>query len=172
MVSGGGYNRRDLTDMWAYDAAADRWQRLNGEVPTGFYISADIAPAERTIVLVTNTQTPGDRTSCNILYPVRTTYTYRIAAARLAAAGDPPRSHEPMPKRDPADLQGMEPDTARRQAQEARLKNLCMNPPGCTRESVYIPGEDVVLIIGDGGRTWEYSPAENAWRQEFLHPEP
>jgi hypothetical protein len=38
------------------------------------------------------------------------------------------------------------------------------NPPGCTRESVYIPGEDVVLIIGDGGRTWEYSPAENAWR--------
>ncbi|HET9321244.1 MAG TPA: hypothetical protein VFO27_15760 [Bryobacteraceae bacterium] len=45
------------------------------------------------------------------------------------------------------------------------------NPPGCTRESVYIRGEDVVLIIGDGGRTWEYSPAENAWRQEFLHPE-
>jgi len=42
------------------------------------------------------------------------------------------------------------------------------NPPGCTRESVYIPAEDVVLIIGDGGRTWEYSPAENAWRQVDL----
>jgi hypothetical protein len=124
VIIGGGYNRRDLTDMWTYDVAADRWQRLTGEVPTGFYISADIAPAERTIVLVTNTQTLGDRTSCNILYPVRTTYAYRIAVARLAGAADLPRSHEPTPKRDPADLEGMEPDTARRQAQETRLKSL------------------------------------------------
>ena len=64
----------DLTDMWAYDPAGDRWQRLKGEVPTGFYLSADIAPEKRLIVLVTSTRTPGDTMACNILYPVRTTY--------------------------------------------------------------------------------------------------
>src|SRR6266849_5527567 len=28
MIIGGGYNRRDLTDMWAYDAREDRWRKL------------------------------------------------------------------------------------------------------------------------------------------------
>ena len=99
IVIGGGHNRADLTDMWAYDPATDRWTRLKGEVPTGFYLSADIAPDKRLILLVTSTRTPGDQTACNILYPVRTTYGYRIdgdVVANSDAGNMPP---QPMPKR-------------------------------------------------------------------------
>ena len=49
VLIGGGYNHKDLADMWAYDAVADRWQRLLGQVPTGFYITGDIAPESRLI---------------------------------------------------------------------------------------------------------------------------
>ena len=100
IIIGGGYNRMDLTDMWAYDLATDRWKRLEGEVPTGFYLSADIAPDRRLIVLVTSTRTPGDQTACNILYPVRTTYGYRIDGEIVARAESRTRSHEPMSKRE------------------------------------------------------------------------
>ena len=74
IILGGGYNRRDLTDMWAYDVKQARWLRLQGEVPVGFYVSADIAPKERLILLTTSTRAPGDLSTCNTLYPVRTTY--------------------------------------------------------------------------------------------------
>src|SRR5262249_46089751 len=97
VIIGGGYNRRDLTDMWAYDAAADRWMRLQGQVPTGFYISADLAADKRLLVLVTNTRTPGDRTSCNVIFPVRTTYGYRLD--RLEGSSPATERHAPMPKR-------------------------------------------------------------------------
>jgi hypothetical protein len=56
IIIGGGHNRADLTDMWAYDPATDRWTRLRGEVPTGFYLSADMAPDKRLILLVTSTE--------------------------------------------------------------------------------------------------------------------
>lgn len=99
VIIGGGYNTRDLTDMWAYDAKQDRWQRLPGEVPTGFYVSADIAPEKRLILLVTSATRPGDKMSCNILYPVRTTYAYRIAGlepvADSAGAALAPISKQP-----------------------------------------------------------------------------
>ena len=98
-IIGGGYNRVDLTDMWAYDPAEDRWKRLRGEVPAGFYLSADIAPDRRLIVLVTSTRKPGDRTTCNILHPVRTTYGCRIDGEIVAVPDAGIRSHEPMPKR-------------------------------------------------------------------------
>src|SRR5207249_4664368 len=52
VIVGGGHNRRDLTDMWAYDAGRDRWQRLAGDVPVGFYLSADLDPERRLIVLI------------------------------------------------------------------------------------------------------------------------
>lgn len=100
VIIGGGYNRTDLTDMWAYDAQADRWQRLAGEVPTGFYISADIAPEKRLILLVTNTQKPGDRTRCNILYAVRTTYGYTLDQQTIARSDSPAVRQTAMPKRD------------------------------------------------------------------------
>lgn len=126
-IIGGGYNREDLTDMWAYDAAEDRWQKLTAKVPTGFYLSADIAPEKRLILLVTNTRKPGDQMTCNILYPVRTTYAYRIEKETMMSSDQPARQHEPMPKRAPEETQGMEPDPARKQAQAVRLQNLLVN---------------------------------------------
>ena len=44
VIIGGGYNRKDLTDQWAYEVARDRWRRLTGDVPVGFSLSADVAP--------------------------------------------------------------------------------------------------------------------------------
>jgi hypothetical protein len=127
VVIGGGYNRRDLTDLWAYDAARDRWQKLTGEVPTGFYLSADMAPAKRLIVLAANTRRPGDTTSCNILYPVRTTYAYRLDE-KTAVLPDEPRRREPLPQR-PTEASGRsdKPDPARVQAQAERLHALPVN---------------------------------------------
>jgi hypothetical protein len=100
VIVGGGYNRRDLDDMWAYDARKDRWQRLTGKVPGGFYLSADIAPEKRLIVLATSTRKPGDRMTCNILFPVRTTYMYRIDAKGVVQQGEA-TAQQAMPKRDP-----------------------------------------------------------------------
>lgn len=99
VIIGGGHNRKDLADMWAYDPAADRWSRLEGEVPTGFYVTADIAPDKRLIVLATATRTPGDRATCNEIFPVRTTYGYRLGDLR--SAGDATEKHAPMAKRAP-----------------------------------------------------------------------
>lgn len=48
--------------------------------------------------------------------------------------------------------------------------------PTCTRESVYIPSDDVVLIYGPARRDrtkpamWEYSVAENVWRLVDIPP--
>ena len=83
--------------MWAFNPAADRWTRLEGTVPTGFYISADIAPEKRLLVLVTNTQTPGDRTNCNVIFPVRTTYSLRLDHLDRGTPAEV--QHPPMAKR-------------------------------------------------------------------------
>ena len=87
VIIGGGYNQKDLTDMWAFDPSSDRWMALRGEVPTGFYLSADLAPEKRVIVLAANTRKPGDTMSCNILYPVRSTYAYRIESKGILKPG-------------------------------------------------------------------------------------
>jgi hypothetical protein len=127
VILGGGYNRRDLTDLWAYDAAGDRWQRLTGEAPAGFYLSADLAPEKRLILLATNTRPPGDKTNCNVLYPVRTTFAYRLDA-RTAVLADEPRRQEPLPKRPPEESGRIDqPDPARQKAQAERLRDLPIN---------------------------------------------
>jgi hypothetical protein len=44
-------------------------------------------------------------------------------------------------------------------------------PPACSREAVYIPGQDVFLTVsrdGAAATVWVYAPAENAWRQARL----
>ena len=69
--------------MWAFDAAKDTWRSVAGNVPTGFYVSADIATQQRLILLTTDTRKPGDTRGCNTLYPVRTTYGYKIEAATM-----------------------------------------------------------------------------------------
>ena len=127
VLIGGGYNRRDLTDMWAYDTAADRWIRAGGDVPTGFTLSADIAPDKRTIVLVASSKTPGDRTACNILFPVRTTYGFRIANDSLLRRGERVEPHAPMPKRPPEETAGGMPDPSRAGKAAAMLGNFPVN---------------------------------------------
>lgn len=128
IIIGGGYDRQDLRDMWAYDVVQDRWRQLaGGEVPVGFCLSADIAPEQRLILLATDTKRPGERTQCNILYPVRTTYAFRIDAPSLRRS-DRSLKHQPMPKR-PAEESGRtpQPDDTRAKAQTERLQNLPVN---------------------------------------------
>ena len=113
--------------MWAYDAGRDRWQRLAGEVPAGFYISGDIAPEERLILLTANRRRPDLRMNCNTLYPVRATYGYRIEPRTMVLKADRAQAHRAMPKRDPAEMQGSGPDAKREAAQAARLRDLPVN---------------------------------------------
>lgn len=127
VIIGGGYNRNDLHDMWGYDAAKDRWQRLAGEVPAGFHISADIAPEQRLMVLATNERRPDLRMNCNTLYPVRTTYGYRIEPGTLLDSDQTMQAHKPMPKRDPEEMKGTEPDRNREAAQAERLRKMPVN---------------------------------------------
>ncbi len=181
VIVGGGYNRQNLTDMWAYDVAAERWQRLKGEVPAGFYISGDIAPDQRVILLTTNTRTPGDRMTCNVLFPVRTTYAYRLDTQTMADSGQAARRHDPMPKRGPDDLKGMEPDAGRQAAQAERLKSLPVNewvlltnpgrvaPTRTWGSATYDSDRGRILYWGGGHCGYggndvdEYDVAEHTW---------
>jgi hypothetical protein len=129
VIIGGGYNRRDLSDMWAYDAKSARWQPVPGEVPAGFYLSADIAPSERLILLATSTRAPEDRSTCNTLYPVRTTYGYRIepGAARADTASRPSKATS-MAKRSRDEAEALaRRDEGRREQQARRLRELPVN---------------------------------------------
>ena len=127
VIIGGGYNRHDLADMWAYDAAQDRWQRVAGDVPTGFYLTADLDPRGRLILLVTSTRKPGDSMSCNILHPVRTTYGYRIDQKSIGIENPAVQLQASMPKRVPPEKANVALESARRQAQEKRLASLPEN---------------------------------------------
>jgi hypothetical protein len=100
VIIGGGYNRRDLSDMWAYDARNDSWRPMGDGVPAGFYLTADISPEKRLLVLATSSRKPGDRMTCNILFPMRTTYEYRIEAQTVVAIAHPMAAQHNIPKRD------------------------------------------------------------------------
>ena len=123
VIIGGGYNRQDLTDMWVFDAAQDRWQKLIGEVPTGFCISADYAPDQGLILLVTDTRKPGDTMTCNVLYPVRTTYIFRFEKETVLAPESTPQPPQPMLKHASAN----DTKTARAPAGTAKLSELPVN---------------------------------------------
>lgn len=99
VIIGGGYNRRDLNDMWAYDARADSWHPMGNDVPAGFYLTADIAPEKRLLVLAASTRRPDDGMTCNILFPVRTTYEYRIGAQTVVTTY-PMAPQQAIPKRE------------------------------------------------------------------------
>jgi hypothetical protein len=189
VIVGGGYNRRDLSDLWAYDAGADRWQRLPGDVPAGFYLTADLAPEKRLIVLVTCTRRPGDTLTCNILYPVRTTYAYRLAADGLVRP-DAPVPQAPIPKWDPeARTAGTAPDAARRAAQEKRLRELPVNrwvplpEPGRAAPmrtwgcATFDPDRGQILYWGGGHCGYEgsdvdaYDVEHHTWRALDAQPE-
>jgi len=127
VIIGGGYNRKDLTDMWAFEASSDRWMALRGDVPTGFYLSADLAPEKRVILLAANAQKPGDTMSCNILYPVRSTYAYRMEAKDILnprVAAQPSRS---ISKGEVVLSESREEIARRSAAQKQILENLPVN---------------------------------------------
>ena len=128
VIIGGGYNRQDLTDMWAYDAAADRWRKLKGEVPVGWHITADIVPDESLIVLTASAKREGDTMTCNEIYPVRTTYGFKVRQQDLLDQSVKPVPQKPMLKRDPADVMaGTKPDPERRRAQLDRIRRMPVN---------------------------------------------
>ena len=188
VLVGGGYNRRDLTDMWAYDAGADRWRRAEGEVPTGFYLSADLAPVKRLILLAANSRTPGDRTGCNVLFPVRATYGYRIAAEGLLRAGDEAVKQAPMPKQPEEELAGGGPDAARAARQAAALQALPANrwvkladpgrvaPTRTWGSATFDPSRGWILYWGGGHCGYEgsdtdvYDVAAHTWIPEPAPP--
>lgn len=127
VLVGGGYNRDDLTDLWAYDAGRDRWQRLAGKVPTGAYVTADVDPERRMLLLVSNTRAPGHSRNCDVLYAARTTYAYRIDEKTIVQP-DAPVAQVPMPTR-PKGQSGRDftADPARQKARADLLRNLPVN---------------------------------------------
>jgi hypothetical protein len=128
VIVGGGYNRQDLTDMWAYDAAADRWMKLKGDSPVGWHVTADIVPDESLIVLTTSAKREGDTSGCNEIYPVRTTYGFKVRAQGLVDESGKPQPQQPMLKRDPvAVLAGTKTDPERRRAQLDRIRRMPVN---------------------------------------------
>jgi len=128
VIIGGGYNREDLTDMWAFDVAADRWFKLKGKVPVGWYVTADIVPDESLIVLTTSNKREGDTMGCNEIYPVRTTYVFKVEKEGFVEETASPRGQEKMLKRSLEEATaGTEPDPGRRKAQLESLKNMPEN---------------------------------------------
>ena len=126
VIIGGGYNRVDLTDMWAFDAASQNWQKLPGEVPTGFYITGDIKPEDRLILMVANSKTPGDSTGCNELFPVRTTYGYRIDESSIDADSMSVLPSKPISKKEKLRPTAIQTEMLK-QKQSERLKSLPTN---------------------------------------------
>jgi hypothetical protein len=127
VIIGGGYNRKGLTDMWAYEPATERWRRLAGDVPIGFYLSADIAAEQRLILLATSKRRQDDRHSCNVLYPIRTTYAYYLDARKAPIEGEPQR-HVPLAKRPTSGGAGSpKAEAERRKEQAVRLRDLPIN---------------------------------------------
>ena len=99
VIIGGGYNRQDLTDMWAYDAGRDFWLKLKAEAPVGWHVTADMVPEAGLIVLTTSNKREGDTMGCNEIYPVRTTYAFNIRQEGLVDETVMPEAQENMLKR-------------------------------------------------------------------------
>ncbi len=128
VIVGGGYNREDLTDMWAYDASRDRWLKLKGEVPKGWHVTADVVPEEGLIVLTTSTKPEGDAMTCNEIYSVRTTYAFRVEKAGLVDEEHNSTPQREISKRAEAEAtRGTKPDSARRTDQLERLREMPEN---------------------------------------------
>lgn len=188
VVVGGGYNRSDLDDMWAYDAATDRWHTLTGKVPVGFYLTADLAPEKRMIVLATSTRAAGDTMTCNILYPVRTTYGYRIDRDTITGTALPAQAG-PISKRTSAENVQREDQALRRKVQAERLAGLPVNhwvaledpdriaPTRTWGSATFDSDRGLILYWGGGHCGYEgndvdlYDVAAHSWRSSDTAPE-
>jgi hypothetical protein len=188
VLVGGGYDRDDRTDLWSYDVAGDRWQRLAGAVPTGFYLSADVDPEERTILLVASSRAEGERTRCNVTFPARTTYGYRIDDQTFAHAVPATEVQPPVPKRPPEPAPRID-DPERRRAQQQRLRELAPNrwqlldgpgrvaPARTWGSATFDPDRGLVLYWGGGHCGYggsdvdAYDVATHTWRSADVTPE-
>lgn len=175
VLIGGGYNQQDLTTMWAYDPANESWSELPGGVPTGFYLTADLGPDKRLLLLVTNTKTPGDRTGCNEIFPVRTTYAYGLDGLRPGAPAA--TRHPPMPKRAPEESPAAQPPPQIPENQWVPLPNPGRAAPTRTWGSAtFDSARRQVLYWGGGHCGYEgsdtdvYDIARHTWIPEPRTP--
>jgi len=195
VIVGGGhdgeYPEGDLTDMWAFDAGEDSWRPLKGDVPTGWYVTADVDPERSTIVLTTATESPEIQRGCDQIYPVRTTYAFKIDREGLVDGAATVGSTEArVPKRSPADAAiGAEPDAYREALQRSRLASMPGNEwtelvdpvrtaPVRTWGSCAFDSDKGRIVYWGGGHcgyggndTDFYDVGANAWRSAPTLPE-
>ena len=104
MIIGEGYNRRDLSDMWAYDVAADPLASAEGRCADRFLHQRRHRAGRRRHCAGNEHRTPDDKTTCNILLPVRTTYAYRMDARTSCIRIKPSGATIRWLKRDPDEI--------------------------------------------------------------------
>jgi hypothetical protein len=128
VIIGGGYSRQNLSDMWAYSVAEDCWRRLQGEVPVGWYITADMRPRDSLIVLMTATESEETGRHCDQLFLKRTTYGFRVETEGLVDEGVVAVPQQSMAKRSESEqVVGTAADPLRRAAQAQRLDAMPHN---------------------------------------------
>ncbi len=126
--------------------------------------------------------------TCNILFPVRTTYGYRIDPKSITRSEIPPGRQSPIPKRPPSDHLGVTSD-AQKAAQAARLAALAenrwvlLNEPGMaaptrTWGSATFDSDRGQILYWGGGHCGYggsdvdgYDLAAHTWRSLDLVPE-
>src|SRR5205085_2027885 len=136
----------------------------------------DIAPESRVIVLATSTRKPDDRMTCNILFPVRTTYTYRIDpkndAKNIIKPGEA-TPQEAVPKRAPeAQARGENVDLDRIPRNRwVLIRGAARNAPTRTWGSATFDTDREQILYWGGGHCGYggsdvdmYDVAANTWR--------
>ena len=130
VIIGGGYNRDNLSDMWGLDIVSGKWKVLEGTVPEGWYITADIDPVKRHILLTSSKEHPDNDLYCNEIFSVRETYIYKISNKNLVRENQPSNTvaRSPMLKR-PLEqaLAGTQPDPIRKEAQMKFIADMPVN---------------------------------------------
>ena len=190
VVIGGGYNYEELTDMWGYDVSSDSWHKLQGDVPVGWYVTADIIPEESTIILITSTKLEGDTRGCDETFPVRTTWTYPLKKQGLVVEGVAPPEERDLLKR-PVEMAvaGTTPDDAHVQMQKKRIQNMPENrwvrfsnpsreaPVRTWGTCAFDTDKDRIIYWGGGhcgygGSDYDfYEVDKNTWLPGTLYPE-
>jgi len=94
----------------------------------GWYLTAETAPGEGLIVLATSTKPEGDTMTCNEIYPVRTTYAFRVEMGELVDEDHQPEPQPEIAKRSEEDaIKGTKHDPERMKSQLERLQKMPEN---------------------------------------------
>jgi hypothetical protein len=162
---------------------------LAGDVPTGAYITADLAPEKHLILLVSNTEIPGQRRSGDLLYPGCATYAYRIDEQGIGRPVQP-QAQKAVPKRSVgSEGRGANSDPERQKSQAERLGKLPVNKwvfladpgrvaPLRTWGSATFDSDRGQILIWGGGHCGyggsdvdEYDVAHHTWVSSAPAPE-